>query len=273
MSRIQLPQVTLCCVDTRHPDLAVATLRRARQVIDFGATVLCTAVDRLRTDCEGIRVEGVSIASIEAYSRFMLTGLAELVHTTHALVVQWDGFPTRPDRWEDRFLEYDYVGAPWPHLPSGLAVGNGGFSLRSRRLLAALTAPGMAMDHPEDLAICHTNRQRLEEVGMRFAPLDVARRFSYERLLPTGRSFGYHGMFNWIHEFPGEEMARLIDELPDQLTVGLDARDLIERLVVRGDLVNAARLLTKRQRAGAWDRRTLKLWSRLYWAGYRRRAA
>lgn len=273
MSRIRLPQVTVCCVDTRDPDLALATLRRAQAIIDFGAAVLCTDTDRLRADHAGIRVVEASIRSIEDYSRFMLTGLADLVDTTHALVVQWDGFPTRPERWDDRFLEYDYIGAPWPGFPADLSVGNGGFSLRSRRLLAALAEPGVATDHPEDVAICHTNRPRLERLGMRFAPLEVAERFSYERLPPTGRSFGYHGLFNWVHEFPARAMAGLIDELPDRLTMGLDGRDLIERLVACGDLDNAARLLAKRQRAGAWDRRTLKLWSRLYWAGYRSRAA
>lgn len=274
MSRIRLPQVTVCCVDTRHPDLAVATLRRTMGVADFGAAILFTAAEHLRSDVAGIRVERVVIGSIAAYSDFMLTGLADHVRTTHALVVQWDGFPTRAAGWDPRFLDYDYIGAPWPGAPPGTAVGNGGFSLRSRRLLEALTEPGMVRAHPEDLAICIANRPRLEaEFGIRFAPVEVAERFSYERLPPSGRSFGFHGLFNWIDEFPAAELGVLLDGLPDQLAAGIDACELIERLIARGDLGNAARLLDMRRRLRMWDRRTLKLWSRLWWAGYRSRAA
>lgn len=274
MSRIRLPAVTLVCVDTRHPDLAVATLRRSLAVAEFGAVVLFTAAERLRADCSGIRVVGVSIDSIAAYSAFMLTGLVPHVRTTHALVVQWDGFPTRGDCWDDRFLDYDYIGAPWPDVAPGGAVGNGGFSLRSRRLLQALATPGMVLGHPEDLAICRDNRRQLEtEFGIRFAPVDMAARFAYERCPPTGRSFGFHGLFNWDHEFPPTELAGMLDRLPDALAAGLDAHELTARLVARGDRGNAARLLAMRRRLGMWDRRTLKLWSKLWWAGYRRHAA
>lgn len=274
MTRIRLPQVTVCCVDTRHPDLALATLRRAADVAEFGEAVLFTAAERLRGDPAGIRVEPVTIESIAAYSRFMLTGITDHVRTSHALVVQWDGFPTRATGWDDRFLEYDYIGAPWPDAPARAAVGNGGFSLRSRRLLDALAAPGMVHAHPEDLAICLANRPRLEEeFGIRFAPLELAERFSYERVPPTGRSFGFHGLFNWPHEFPAAELTTLLDQLPDHLAAGIDACELIERLIARGDLGNAARLLEMRRRLAMWDRRTLKLWSRLWWAGCRSRAA
>ena len=209
-----------------------------------------------------------------AYSGFMLTGLADHVRTSHALVVQWDGFPTRAAGWDPRFLDFDYIGAPWPGAPPGATVGNGGFSLRSRRLLEALTEPGMVRSHPEDLAICVANRPRLEsEFGIRFAPIEVAERFSYERLPPTGGSFGFHGLFNWIHEFPTAELSVLLDGLPDHLAAGIDACELIERLITRGDRANAVRLLDMRRRMGMWDRRTLKLWSRLWWAERRSRAA
>ncbi len=274
MSRIRLPHVTVCCVDTRHPDLAVATLRRAMAVADFAAAILFTAAERLRVDAAGIRVEGAAIGSIAAYSGFMLTGLADHVRTSHALVVQWDGFPTRAAGWDPRFLDFDYIGAPWPGAPPGATVGNGGFSLRSRRLLEALTEPGMVRSHPEDLAICVANRPRLEsEFGIRFAPIEVAERFSYERLPPTGGSFGFHGLFNWIHEVPTAELSVLLDGLPDHLAAGIDACELIERLITGGDRVNAVRLLDMRRRMGMWDRRTLKLWSRLWWAERRSRAA
>jgi Protein of unknown function (DUF5672) len=33
------------------------------------------------------------------------------------------------------FLSYDYIGAPWKHKPYGLDYGNGGFSLRNRKMI------------------------------------------------------------------------------------------------------------------------------------------
>ena len=73
------------------------------------------------------------------YSRFIIEGLNGHVGTSHCLIVQGDGFIVDPARWRDQFLDYDYVGAPWPeyvgvHFGNGRLmmdenrVGNGGFS-------------------------------------------------------------------------------------------------------------------------------------------------
>lgn len=60
--------------------------------------------------------------------------------TPYVLSIQWDGFPMRPGL-EEFIGKYDYIGAPWvKHVmwydlyPRKYSVGNGGFSLRSRRL-------------------------------------------------------------------------------------------------------------------------------------------
>jgi hypothetical protein len=50
------------------------------------------------------------------------------------------------------------------------ACGNGGFSLRSRRLLQALQDPRIALSVVEDETICRTFRPLLErDYGIRFA--------------------------------------------------------------------------------------------------------
>ena len=136
------------------------------------------------------------IGSIEEYSRFMIEDFHRYVETDHALCIQSDGFVLNPEAWTDEFLEYDYVGAPWSE-GSGVAgpdgidrnqvgayVGNGGFSLRSRRLIQAVA--GLARQgkiphmNPEDVAICANHRAELEGMGMRFAPLPLAARFALE---------------------------------------------------------------------------------------------
>src|SRR4051794_4803519 len=62
------------------------------------------------------------------YSRFMLRELADHITTNHALCIQWDGFVVNGSGWDQRFLDYDYIGAVWPHFSNGQNVGNGGFS-------------------------------------------------------------------------------------------------------------------------------------------------
>jgi hypothetical protein len=83
-------------------------------------------------------------------------------------------------------------------------VGNGGFSLRSRRLLETPRAYGMPYledrgFYNEDGNICVYNRKFLLDIGIRYAPIDVAARFSKEYDVPenTGiETFGFHGMGN-----------------------------------------------------------------------------
>jgi hypothetical protein len=159
-----LPRVTLVCVDSRDPTLAAQAIERCRSQIDFGACVFFT--DRRKLDraalARDVEIVDVRLESIEAYSGFMLHDLAPHVRTSHALVVQWDGFVVDAGRWDDAFLDYDYIGAPWPGNPAGRDVGNGGFSLRSKRLLDALARGSFAAGHPEDVCIGVDHRARLE---------------------------------------------------------------------------------------------------------------
>ncbi|MEA3059119.1 MAG: hypothetical protein QOE50_531 [Sphingomonadales bacterium] len=153
------------------------------------------------------------ITSRENYSRFMLRDLAHHIRTPQALCIQWDGYVLDGAAWDPAFLDYDYIGAPWPHFRDGNNVGNGGFSLRSRRLLEACRE--LPLDAPplEDVIICRHCRPQLEKQGIRFAPETVARRFAYERTPPSGDEFGFHGVFNLVRHLPPSHALRLLREL------------------------------------------------------------
>jgi len=267
---MQLPDVTLCCVDTREPELALWALRRCMAQVQFPAVLLFSQSSLVPDPPAGVRVVDVQVNGIEAYSQFMLRGLAPHVQTSHLLVVQWDGFVRDAAMWNPSFLQYDYIGAPWRDAVDNQAVGNGGFSLRSRRLLRALLDPEVAITHPEDESICVVNRKLLEgRHGVRIAPVDVARHFSYERVEPAAPTFGFHGLFNFPRELSGSELNSLIDALPERLTRGLDAHDLCAMLIRAGQLDSAGVLLDKRWRIGMRDRRTLRLAWRLRVARWR----
>ena len=242
--------------------------------MQFADALLFTDPSRLPKSPDGIRVLPLKIDSVAAYSAFMLRGLLPHIDTSHLLVVQWDGYVLDATQWDPAYLQHDYIGAPLRGEPPERAVGNGGFSLRSRRLLQALQDPSLVMRHPDDICICHDHRAWLErEHGIRFAPLALARHFAYERVLPEGPTFGFHGLFNLHRVMAPEALHALVKSLPDSLARGLDAHDLCAALIALGRLDTAALLLDKRRRLGMNDRRTLRLRWRLALARWRQRGA
>ncbi len=271
---MMLRDVTLCCADTQHPNLAVRAMRHCMRQVTFARAVLFTNPALLTVPADGIIIVPTQLRSRDEYSVFMLRGMLNHVHTSHALIVQWDGWILNPSCWTDEFLRYDYVGAPsldYDYLPVPLPadhekfrMGNGGFCLRSRRLLQALQVPDMAAFHPEDVCICHHHRQRLEtEFGLQFAPLHVGARFAYERPHANHPTFGFHGIFNFHHALPRTELMPWLHALPDALRCGNDTRKLINELLNRQWLAEAAVLIEARKRAGMRDLRTWRLRGRL----------
>lgn len=234
-SRLALPSVTLVAVT----DVALPATARAisicREHIDFGEVLLLTS--RSPIDCRQATVRSIApIASRDAYSRFMTRELYRHIETEHALCVQWDGYVLEPAAWDDSFLDYDYIGAPWPHFRDGMDVGNGGFSLRSRRLLEACAKLPMK-NEAEDVAICRTNRRTLEErFGICFAPTEIAHRFAFERAEPRGDAFGFHGAFNMPGLVPARELATLLGGLEPGLLNRREHREILVQALRRGDL-------------------------------------
>lgn len=174
------------------------------------------------------------IASRRDYSRFMLQGLAGEIRTSHALCVQWDGFVLDGANWNPAFLDYDYIGAPWPHFKDGHNVGNGGFSLRSRRLLeACATLPFDGMQ-AEDIVISRLCRPSLEGSGLRFAPESLARDFAYERTRRSGREFGFHGAFNLVDYLSANDALQLYRNLDPSLLARNERLEILRWAILHG---------------------------------------
>jgi Flp pilus assembly protein TadD len=204
----ELPGVTLCCVDTVHPALALRALRRSAAGIGFARTLLLTDRSDRAQDIE-VRVIA-PLASREAYSTFVLKQLVEHVDTAHVLLIQWDGFVVNPESWRDDFLACDYIGAKWFWGDAATRVGNGGFSLRSRKLLRALQDPRIVLTGAEDETICRTFRPLLErEHGIVFASEQTADAFAFEAAYPIGKPFGFHGLYNFCRVLPPDELVAL----------------------------------------------------------------
>lgn len=230
MAMLELPSVTLCAAASVNQAATVAALRASMTGITF-AECLYFSHDERESDPNIRFVQCPKINSSAEYSEFVLLRLPEYVRTSHCLIVQWDGFVLNPDRWNPEFLQYDYIGAPWPQFHDGFDVGNGGFSLRSRRLLNACLDHRFKMGGPEDVAICRTNRTLLEtEHKILFADWPTAEQFSFERTVPPRPTFGFHGVFNMIDEIGADRFWEIYQGLDDPATALVDYPQIYRQL-------------------------------------------
>lgn len=187
---MKLNNVTLACVASTHIPESKEAVLKCQESIEF-------------EDVWELYEE--NLKSSDEYSRFILFELWRYITTDFVLLVQYDGYVLRPELWSDEFFQYDFIGAPWipntHYTPQGqeIRVGNGGFSFRSKKLLMAFhelglkfTDGGKGFAH-EDGQICNYYRKELEDYGIKFAPVEVAARFSTELTVPeTTESFGFH---------------------------------------------------------------------------------
>jgi hypothetical protein len=236
--------ITIVNVDGRHGEslgAQYALLHSARELP--GAAALLLSPQRPQHLLDGVQHIPIQPLGYFEYGLFVIYALHRFIATEFALIVQDDGWVLSGSQWREEYCRYDYVGAPvhlarvatgqgtrylegfqWVNFlgdPSSRidVVLNGGFSLRSKKLLQAPTMlalpyivppptslPGPpyrmyweSYSHLEDVYLCINVRPELERSGIKFAPLDMARKFAVEHLDPTlhkdldlMKVFGHH---------------------------------------------------------------------------------
>lgn len=193
---IKLPQVTLVAVT--GIDYQTEDHKKALEIssvgIEFG-------------DIKLIQLE--QIKDINSWSKAIIYDLPKYIDTDYCILIHSDGYIINPQAWQDEWLNYDYIGAPFP-LPTDdysyrdikgqiQRVGNS-VSLRSKRLLDV--APNLELEWKpfhgnfnEDGFISVNYRHIYEALGMKFGPLEAAVHFSKEHEIPENknlRTFAFH---------------------------------------------------------------------------------
>ena len=202
MSKINLNKITAVCIDGRPHDKE--RYERYSVILNFFlANVEFASIQMISTynpEIKGAYHTRIKEFGISDYSRFCLHHLSDWVNSEFCLIFQDDGFILNPSLWNDSFYEYDYIGSPWPLSmgwpEEGKQVGNGGFSLRSKRLLEfTKTFTGHTTEN-EDTYIISAKRKDIEDEGLKIAPLEIARLFSIENNLDSEHRldtcFGFH---------------------------------------------------------------------------------
>lgn len=156
------------------------------------------------------------ITNIHDWNYNIFYNLTKYVDSEYVILIHDDGFIVNAEAWRSEFLDYDYIGAPWSHNKVFISdtneyvrVGNS-VSLRSKKVLdlpLKHKIPWIQYDgnYNEDTQICVHNRRIFLDNGVKFAPLDVAKYFSHETLLPelenikpfAFHNYGYPGFINY----------------------------------------------------------------------------
>lgn len=201
--KLQLKDVTLIGADCVDIDRLIKAADKCCANIDFGAVKLLSSLPSIDKRVIPIRHLGIK----SEYSSFILKELNEFIDTKYFLLIQHDGYILNHESWNDEWLKYDYIGAPWEWYTDGMNVGNGGFSLRSKKLaeitaedstIQAINEEGVTRHKEEDHCICRLYRKYLEDTyNIKFAPIEEARKFSIEGWRAPNRTwtneFGFHG--------------------------------------------------------------------------------
>jgi Protein of unknown function (DUF5672) len=192
-----------CCrtEDAEHLDRVVRVLNYCTKLFLFEHVVLFTFLEPTRKLPRFTEVVQIPPLDINQFNIFVNKIAPRwLTRYPHAMSVHEDGFILRPHMWADSFLDYDYIGAPW----ADGEVGNGGFSIESKRLLEfkmkelpfyeRLKVPYDGRPFlPSDVYLCRIHRHFLKTMGFVFAPPMLASVFSREQLPGADPTFGFHG--------------------------------------------------------------------------------
>jgi hypothetical protein len=159
------------------------------------------------------------MSNIEEWNHAAIYELGKHIDTEFAILIHDDGFIVNPSSWREEFLEYDYIGAPWP-LPfddysyrdiNGEIIRQGNsVSLRSKKLIDIPNRLDLEWKSfhgftNEDGFICVNYRHRYIEEGCKFADIDVAKYFSHETMIPEIegiKPFAFHRHFGTNSIYP-----------------------------------------------------------------------
>jgi hypothetical protein len=224
---LKLPNVTLVAMGSTDIEGMIESLKYSASKVEFGKVLLVTDADvEFKSEhFKDIEVKWCPpMKSIDEWNKAIVYDLGDYIDTDYALLIHPDGGVGNEKAWDDKWLEYDYIGSPWP-LPTDdfsyrdingtlQRVGNS-VSLRSKKLMQLPKKLGMEWKPfhgftNEDGFIAVNMRHEFVVNGCIFAPFEEAVKFGCETLLLEhfGKShpFVYHRTTNAINkQYPNFE--------------------------------------------------------------------
>ena len=194
--KLKLPNVTLIAISGigYRTEKMVNALNYSQKGIEFGAVKY---------------IQLGEIKDIDSWSKSTIYELPKYIETEHCLLIHENGFVVHPESWKDEWLDYDYVGSPWPTPQDDFSyrdeegnivrVGNS-VSLRSKKLMNLIATREWKSYYgyynEDGFITCH-NRKWLESKGCKFAPLEVAKWFGRELEIPENQDVDKPFVFHY----------------------------------------------------------------------------
>lgn len=207
-----IPNITLVAVATTKVEATLKAIEYSTKDLRFDNVILFSHY-KPDSDFHGyeyIKIEPFS--NVGDWGRFIVFDLYKYISTDYIILIHADGFIVNPESWDENFLRYDYIGAPWPvpkdgfsyrdYLGNIIRVGNS-VSLRSYKLLkmpSDLNLTWDNLDHGyfhEDGFLAVQFRHVLQEKGIVFAPFTVACKFSREKTLYENKDINPFVFHKW----------------------------------------------------------------------------
>lgn len=195
---LKLENITLIALTSVRIPQTIKALEYSCRGIEFGDVKLASDIkpDLLPNYIKHEYTEKSS--NINEWNYNIIYNLSKHIETDYAILIHDNGFVVNPESWRNEFLEYDYIGAPWP-LPTDnysyrdingeiIRQGNS-VSLRSKKLIDLPNKLNLEWKPfhgftNEDGFVCVNYRHRYIEEGCKFAGIKVAKYFSHETMIP-----------------------------------------------------------------------------------------
>ena len=214
--KLKLPDVTLVMMDCTCPELAFMAVVDTLGLIEPAETLILSDTDLGVLNTRWVAVS--PFRSIQDYCEYLWYELPYLVHTKFFLNIQWDGWVVDPGMWDDEYLQYDFIGAPWWYDEHNVGNGTG---IRSTKLMRFLGKHRdlLPVYGKEDELLGRVYRPILEHQGFAWAPEKLASKFSMECTRPsvTSKHFMFHDSFNFpamLSAEKYEQRLKLMQENP-----------------------------------------------------------
>ncbi len=206
---IELKNVTLVAMTSVKIEKTIKALTYSCRGINFGSVKIISDIkpDNLPNFIRHEYTEKIN--NIDEWNYAIIYKLSNHIDTDFVMLIHDDGFVINPECWMSEFLDYDYIGAPWP-LPNDsfsfrdingelIRVGNS-VSIRSKRLLDLPIKLNLEWKpfhgfYNEDGFICVNYRHKYLEHGMKFADIEIAKFFSIETEIQENKgikTFAFH---------------------------------------------------------------------------------
>ncbi len=206
---VNLENVTLIALTSVKIPQTIKALEYSCRGIRFGSVKLVSDIKPDNLPSYITHEFTNKMSNIDEWNYSAIYELGKHVETEFAILIHDDGFIVNPECWRDEFLDYDYIGAPWP-IPNDsfsfrdingelIRCGNS-VSIRSKRLIDLPVKLNLEWKpfhgfYNEDGFICVNYRHIYKEAGMRFADIEVSKYFSHETIIPEVlgiKPFAFH---------------------------------------------------------------------------------